>query len=92
MNCSQQQLHNWNHQMANPGWDSQIRHLNGSNMSLNLPPQGYFPQQMGWTPNMYPYPVGMIPVMNQGKFTTKRTENVTNPFTVLFISQVYPHT
>lgn len=65
MNCSQQQLHNWN-----PAWDSQIRNLNGSNMSLNLPPHGhgYYPQQVGWTPNMYPYPIGMIPVINQGSY------------------------
>ncbi|KAG4079394.1 hypothetical protein HA402_008086 [Bradysia odoriphaga] len=67
MNCSQQQLHSWNHQMApNPMWENQIRQLNGSNMSLNLPPQGFYPQQVGWTPSMYPYPVGMIPVINQG--------------------------
>lgn len=60
------------------GWDSQVRNLNGSNMSLNLPPHGYYPQQRdipptgwinGWAPNMYPYPVGMIPVINQGIFT-----------------------
>lgn len=62
--------------MTNTGWDAHIRNLNGSNMSLNLPPQGYYPQQRadmqgpwlnGWTgpPAMYPYPVG-IPIMNQG--------------------------
>lgn len=70
INCSQQQLHNWNHQMVNPGWDSQIRNLNGSNMSLNLPPHAYYPQQVGWTPSMYPYPVGMMPVINQGNLIT----------------------
>lgn len=71
MNCSQQQLHNWNHQMVNPVWDSQIRNLNGSNMSLNLPSHAYYPQQVGWTPSMYPYPVGMMPVINQGNSITQ---------------------
>lgn len=83
MNCSQQQL-NWNQTMP-PGWDpQQMRHLNGSNMSLNLPPQAYYPQQQqhqlpqapppawinswGAPPNMYPYPVNMMP-MNQGRNT-----------------------
>lgn len=77
MNCSQQQLNNWNHQIPNPLWDSQIRHLNGSNMSLNLPAHGYYPQQVGWTP--YPYPVGMIPIINQGNFPylNLRTHSVT---------------
>jgi hypothetical protein len=52
------------------------QNFNGSNMSLNLPPSGYYPQQhaqmgtpAGWmnqwaAPNYpYPYPVGMVPVM-----------------------------
>lgn len=69
INCSQQQLHNWNQQMVNPVWESQVRNLNGSNMSLNLPPHAYYPQQVGWAPNMYPYPVGMVPVINQGSFS-----------------------
>lgn len=70
INCSQQQLHNWNQQMVNPVWESQVRNLNGSNMSLNLPPHAYYPQQVGWAPpNMYPYPVGMVPIINQGVFT-----------------------
>lgn len=81
MNCSQQQL-NWNQTMPGPGWDpQQLRHLNGSNMSLNLPAQAYYPQQQqqqqqmpppawvnswGAPTNMYPYPVNMMPPMNQG--------------------------
>lgn len=73
LNCSQQQL-NWNQAVPNSGWDpTHIRHLNGSNMSLNIPPSGYYPQRdmpppgwQGWAPQMYPYPVGMFPIMNQG--------------------------
>lgn len=74
MNCSQHQL--WNQQ--NPEW--QARNLNGSNMSLNLPPAGYYPQQyeMGIPPagwingyqphDVYPMPVGMMPIYpNPGK-------------------------
>lgn len=70
MNCSQQQL--WNQQNVDPQW--QARNLNGSNMSLNLPPAGYYPQQYemnlppagwinGYPPHdMYPMPVGMMPI------------------------------
>lgn len=62
--------------MPNTFWDhQQMRNPNGSNMSLNLPPSYFQPQQQppqawmnNWgAPNMYPYPVGMVPVMNQGK-------------------------
>lgn len=45
--------------------------LNGSNMSLNMP---YYPQQsqqqwMNQWPGMYPYPVGMVPMVPAGKRT-----------------------
>lgn len=54
MNCSQQQL-DWNHRnMPHTCWEpqpQQMRHLNGSNMSLNLPPQhAYYPQQHNLNP------------------------------------------
>ncbi|XP_055299571.1 E3 ubiquitin-protein ligase lubel isoform X2 [Sitodiplosis mosellana] len=66
MNCSQQQL--WNPHGAEPQWNA--KHLNGSNMSLNLP---FYPQQFDmngttWMnngsyrkPDGYPYNFGMIP-------------------------------
>jgi hypothetical protein len=77
--CSQQML--WNQRNAEEQWHA-ARHFNGSNMSLNLPPSGYYPQQfdmsMGpppaWLnnsyrgPDIYPYPGGMMPMYpNQGK-------------------------
>uniref|UniRef100_A0A1B0CJK6 Putative microtubule-associated protein futsch isoform x3 n=1 Tax=Lutzomyia longipalpis TaxID=7200 RepID=A0A1B0CJK6_LUTLO len=62
MNCS--------HQMP-PQWGDSSLH--GSNMSLNLTPQGYYrqpthdprnPWMSTWAvPPMYPYPIGMVPVM-----------------------------
>lgn len=67
MNCSQQQL--WNAHGPEAQWNA--KHLNGSNMSLNLPQ--YYPQQFdmngtAWMnngsyrkPDGYPYPFGMIP-------------------------------
>lgn len=74
MNCSQQQL--WNpHNMpaagaaGDPQWNA--KNLNGSNMSLNLPP--FYPQPFDingttWVnngtyrkPDGYPYHFGMIP-------------------------------
>lgn len=54
MSCSQQQL-NWSAAQpppspgtgAYPGgaWDMNAHHLNGSNMSLNIMPSGYYPQR-----------------------------------------------
>lgn len=45
--------------------------LNGSNMSLNLP--GYHPQMQQqqqwmnqWPAGMYPYPMGMVPMVPAG--------------------------
>lgn len=67
MNCSQQQL--WNpHMSGEPQWNA--KNLNGSNMSLNIPP--FYPQQFDmngttWMNNGsyrkpdYPYHFGMIP-------------------------------
>lgn len=67
MNCSQQQL--WNPNGTEPQWNA--KHLNGSNMSLNLP--AFYPQQFdmngtAWInngsyrkPDGYPYNFGMIP-------------------------------
>lgn len=67
MNCSQQQL--WNSHGTEPQWNA--KHLNGSNMSLNLP--AFYPQQFDmngttWInngsyhkPDGYPYNFGMIP-------------------------------
>lgn len=67
MNCSQHQL--WNSNGAEPHWNA--KHLNGSNMSLNLPP--FYPQQFDMSgttwmnngsyrkPDGYPYNFGMIP-------------------------------
>lgn len=70
MNCSQQQL--WNPQMMDPQWNP--KNLNGSNMSLNLPPGGYYPPQFNGTtwmnnasyrkPDPYPYQFGMMPYNN----------------------------
>lgn len=74
INCSQQQV--WNSQMMDPQWNA--KNLNGSNMSLNLPPNSYYPQPFdlsatNWMnngsyrkPDGYPYPFNMMP-MNNGK-------------------------
>lgn len=75
LNCSQQQL--WNSQGPDPNWNA--KNLNGSNMSLNLPP--FYPQQFDmngttWMnngsyrkPDGYPYNnFGMIP---NGEYTRK---------------------
>lgn len=71
VNCSQQQL--WNPQMMEPQWHP--KNLNGSNMSLNLPQGGFYPQSFGTTwmnngsyqkPDPYSYPFGMMPY-NNGK-------------------------
>ncbi|XP_055711279.1 E3 ubiquitin-protein ligase lubel isoform X3 [Phlebotomus papatasi] len=61
---------NCNHQVP-PQWGDSSLH--GSNMSLNLPPQGYYPHpqhdaRQAWMspwapPPVYPYPIGMVPVM-----------------------------
>lgn len=63
----QQQTQHWTNNFEVP-------HMNGSNMSLNLPPTGYFyppdnrPPPPVWmnqnwgAPQMYPYPVGMVPM------------------------------
>lgn len=80
LNCSQQML--WNQRSMDEPWQN-ARQFNGSNMSLNLPPNGYFPQQFdmtmgpppawmntyrGGAPEMYPYPNGMMPAYpNQSK-------------------------
>lgn len=75
LNCSQQQL--WNSQGPDPNWNA--KNLNGSNMSLNLPP--FYPQQFDmngttWMnngsyrkPDGYPYNnFGMIP---NGEYTKR---------------------
>lgn len=77
MNCSQQAQ--WNQRNMDDGWHT-ARAFNGSNMSLNLPPNGYYPQPfdmaMGppptWMngyrgPEMFTHPNGMVPMYpNQG--------------------------
>ncbi|XP_059617781.1 E3 ubiquitin-protein ligase lubel-like [Phlebotomus argentipes] len=60
-----------NPQLPPPQWGDSSLH--GSNMSLNLPPQGYYPHpqhdgRQAWMnhwapPPVYPYPIGMVPVM-----------------------------
>lgn len=86
-----------NCQTCQPGWNQsggdpwaegmRMNSFNGSNMSLNLPPSGYFPNQHpmhgppptwanNWgPPPMYPYP--MAPMMNPGK--TYISHSVTSP-------------
>lgn len=62
-------------QQQAPHWTNnfEVQHMNGSNMSLNLPPTGYFyppdnrPPPPVWmnnwgAPQMYPYPVSMVPM------------------------------
>lgn len=50
ISCSQQQLNWTGHQPSQRDWQMHppqpMGYLNGSNMSLNLPPQAYYPQQM----------------------------------------------
>lgn len=71
INCSQQQLWNQQPMPGEPHW--QARHLNGSNMSLNLPPpSAYYPSQQydmqtAWMHNAgyrYPYPMPVQPLPN----------------------------
>lgn len=62
-------------------WPQQPQQLSGSNLSLNMMPQGYHPMEyphapmwMGpWGQPMYPgYPMGMMPGMpNNGKIDNK---------------------
>ena len=73
--------------MVAPGWDPNlVRQQNGSNMSLNMPQSYFHPQTStrdmpppawinAWgAPNMYPYPVGMVPMINPGiHFQPKKT-------------------
>lgn len=78
MNCSQQQL--WNPPMFEQQWNA--KNLNGSNMSLNLPPSAFYPQQFDvsgttWVnnqgymkPDAYPYPFGMMG-LNNGEYNKK---------------------
>lgn len=76
----------WNQQNP-PEQQWHANHINGSNMSLNLPPNGYYPQQFemgmgpppsGWingycAPDGYSYQSsGMIPPMHPNSGKKKR--------------------
>lgn len=75
LNCASCHKSNW---MQNADWrDGSNSNLNGSNMSLNMPhgymqPNGMHPPP-AWMnqwqgPNVYPYPMGMMPMMHPGLY------------------------